>query len=189
MERSYFKIKFIGRNNKKRYGFQGYACQANINDLKWKKPGILQNVKLNRSPEKTTLTKYEQENILVASKYLEPLIFYQDGPFIKCKKTDKILSCFSMKWECSGSSLLFLHTKGAPNIYFNDPSIQYFDGDKKKPFLTYYKSPIYPGWGHGAGHIVLAGARTVIADDDKFPIGAYHDVKDEDPELVEFEYL
>lgn len=190
MERSYFKIKFIGRKNVRKYGFKGYACSANINDLKWRNENLLENlVKFHRRPESTRLTRYEQENILVASKELEPLIFYQDGPHIKCKETNKILSCFCVKWECCGSSLLFLHKESNYNIKFNQPCIQYYDGNIELPFLTYSKSPIYPGWGHKAGHIVLAGAGNATPLDERSPIGAYHDVKDEDPELVELEYL
>jgi len=163
-----FKIKYINP--------QMYVCGCHIDNILLHKDFWL----IRRKGAKffKEISEEDKDNILVTSNELEPLVFYKDGPLIKCVKTQRALSCFTCKNEARGGSMLFLTKNNKGNILFDK---ELFLGK----ILKYYKSPIYPGFGHKGGGYIHNSMRVPTEKD---PIIAYHiDERNESSFFIEFE--
>ena len=149
-----FKIKFINP--------QMYVCSCHIDNILIHKDFKLIRRKANKYFD--ALSSEDKDNILVTSNELEPLVFYRDGPLIKCAKTHRPLSCLTCKCEARGGSMVFLSKYDKVNIFFND---ELHIGK----IIKYDKSPIYPGFGHKGGGFIHNASREPIEKD---PLIAYH---------------
>ena len=124
------------------------------------------------------IDEIDKDNVVVTSATSEPLVFYKDGPLIKCAKTDRALSCFTCKNEARGGSMLFLTKNKRANILFNNEL-------HLGTILKYYKSPIYPGYGHKGGGYIYNSRRH---PEEKDPLIAYHiDKNNRKGYFIEFE--
>ena len=164
-----FKIKYMNPQ-------QMYICACHINNILQHKDLCL--IRRKKARYFDEILEEDKDNIMVTSNELEPLVFYRDGPLIKCADTHRSLSCFTCKNEARGGSMLFLTKNKKANILFDS---ELHIGK----IMKYYKSPIYPGFGHKGGGFIYNSRRH---PEEKDPVIAYHmDRTDRNGYYVEFE--
>ena len=163
-----FKIKFLNP--------QMYVCICHIDNILKHKDFWLNRRQAAKFFKE--LSEEDKDNILVTSTELEPLIFYKDGPLIKCANTHRPLSCLTCKSEARGGSMEFLSKNSKANILFNNEL-------HMGKIMKYYKSPIYPGFGHKGGGYIHNSSRV---PQEKDPLIAYHiDESNKSSFFVEYE--
>lgn len=86
--------------------------------------------------------KSELDKIVAMSSIAEPLVFYLDGKYIRCSKTNKYLSCLSNERIMCGGAPVFLSSQVEFAIEFDVANITTNPTEEK--VLWVEKSLVYP---------------------------------------------